>query len=115
MSDATEGQLPPGRKAATAVTSPWEVGTVHVSASAGSEHTMAVLTISGLLVRQLLCRLSLSEEFEVEAPLEGGLNSSIDPCLVGKRPLLQLQDLEAKTEGGTRWLKRDAKRSISGT
>ena len=70
---ATEGELPPGRKVATVETlGAWEEDTVRVSALTGSERTKAVLASSGLLIGQLLCRFSLSEEFEVEAPLEGG-------------------------------------------
>jgi len=54
------------------VTSPWEVGTVYLSASAESEHTMVDLASLGLLVGRLLYRFSLSEEFEVVAQLVGG-------------------------------------------
>lgn len=69
---ATDGELPPDQKVAIAVTSSWEVGTVYMSASAESARTMAVLTSSGLLIGQLPCRSSLSEEFREKAPLEGG-------------------------------------------
>ena len=54
------------------MTSPWEEGTVYLSASVESECTMVDLASLELLGEQLLCRFSLSEEFEAVAPLVGG-------------------------------------------
>lgn len=48
------GELPLGQKAETVVTSPWEVGTVYLSASVESERTMVDLASLGLLAGQLL-------------------------------------------------------------
>ena len=68
----TDDELHPGRTVGTAVTSPWEVGMVRLLASDLSERTMASLASPGLLEGQLLCRFSLSEEFEAGVQLEGG-------------------------------------------
>ena len=54
------------------MTSPLEEGMGYLSPSVKSERTMVDLASLGLLAGRLLCRSSLSEEFEAIAPLVDG-------------------------------------------